>query len=411
MLGFSSFFVGFFPLYRFTFSSGFHSISFHNLFVNGVSYYYHIIGSQRVTLLQTLDYLRINIPRFCYHEALNIAGNCRMCLVSLSNSIKPVIACSTLLSPGMEVFTNSFVVRRYRKSILEFLLINHPLDCPICDQAGKCDLQDLAFVFGHDVSRFTFDKRVISNISFSPFVKTVMFRCIHCTRCIRFLSDVLFVEDLGMMGRGSGSIISTFVQKTLSNPLVGNVIDLCPVGALISKGSIGSYRSWEKESSYFIDILDPFLKPVSIELCGNRIVDILPVTSDLSSFISDSTRSLWDSLQSFRISQPFIYLDRGVFFTSSTAVMGRLFSNLYSRSVLSRHSSSFYSFLDLKDSFFFSFFFNSFLGISNSSDVFNSYNDFRNYFVDPSPSTISLIASIDIDQESPLFVPFFNRTS
>lgn len=404
---YNSFFVSLFPISRVSFDFG--SFSLNKLSINGVSFFYSILETKRVTLLQSLDYLKINVPRFCYHEALNVAGNCRMCLVELNNSIKPVISCSTLISDGMEISTNSSVVRRYRQSVVEFLLINHPLDCPVCDQAGRCDLQDLSFVFGHDVSRFSFSKRTVSDIFFSPFVKTVMTRCIHCTRCIRFLSDVLSVESLGMMGRGGGSVISTFTDLVIDHPLVANVIDLCPVGALVSQVGSGSYRSWEKVSFYSLDFFDPFLKAVSIELCGARIVDILPVTSNVNSFISNRTRFLWESFQSFRINLPVISMRTDLHFASTSLIISRFFSYFCSRTVLFDSSSFDFSFLDIKDSFFTSFLLGSFFGVSNSKDSFCV--DSRSHFMGSQSATTRVVAGVSFSFESPLLIPFFNRNS
>jgi NADH dehydrogenase/NADH:ubiquinone oxidoreductase subunit G len=176
-----------------------------------------------------------NIPRFCYHEKLSIAGNCRMCLIEESKSVKPLASCAIIFFSNMQVYTNTLKVKKAREGVLEFLLINHPLDCPICDQGGECDLQDLAKLYGSDKGRFYEYKRSVFDKNFGPFIKTSMNRCIHCTRCIRYITEVCGVQDLGVFGRGSFMEVGTYISKFLVTEISGNVIDLCPVGALTSK--------------------------------------------------------------------------------------------------------------------------------------------------------------------------------
>lgn len=392
--------------FTFTPSKGFFSGLALNIKINGVPI--NLRPTRFFTLLVTLDYLKIKVPRFCYHESLSIAGNCRMCMVELKNSIKPVISCSTLLSSGMEVFTDSALVRDIRKAVLEFLLINHPLDCPICDQGGRCDLQDLSFFYGQDASRYKFAKRLVSNIFFNFHVKTVMVRCIHCTRCIRFLSEHLNVHSLGMMGRGNGSIISTYVSRNLFHSLVPNVIDLCPVGALTSRTSSSTYREWEKtSSSHSVDFLDPFMSPVSLEIIGNKIVDILPVTTGVYSFISDRTRSLWESLSSFRLVSPFVFTDYNnlVLFISSSSILSDLFFYYMNRPLIFCSSLFGFDFLDLGSSFLCSYLFSSFFNLA-STDI--GHFDHRSFVHSFSDFTHHLFVGLSVYHEAPLLCSIFN---
>jgi len=187
------------------------------------------------TILQACGSIGIDIPRFCYHEKLSIAGNCRMCLVEVAKSPKPIASCAMPVVPGMKVYTNTMMVKKAREGVMEFLLANHPLDCPICDQGGECDLQDQAMVFGSDRGRFYEFKRSVEDKDFGPFIKTVMTRCIHCTRCVRFATEVAGVPVLGVTGRGNTMEIGTYISKLVDSELSGNVIDLCPVGALTGK--------------------------------------------------------------------------------------------------------------------------------------------------------------------------------
>ncbi|MGH6930898.1 MAG: 2Fe-2S iron-sulfur cluster-binding protein, partial [Dongiaceae bacterium] len=197
-----------------------------------------------VTVLQACELAGAEIPRFCYHERLTVAGNCRMCLVEMEKSPKPIASCAMPAGDGMVIKTNSKVARDARKGVMEFLLINHPLDCPICDQGGECDLQDQAMGYGYDRGRYAENKRAVTDKNFGPLVKTIMTRCIHCTRCVRFIAEVAGVEELGATGRGEHMEIGTYVEKAISSELSGNIIDLCPVGALTSKPYAFAARPW-----------------------------------------------------------------------------------------------------------------------------------------------------------------------
>ena len=202
-----------------------------NLYIDNIS----VSVIKNSTVLQACDNLGIDIPRFCFNERLLIAGNCRMCLVEIEKSPKPVASCALPVSEGMRVFTNTPLVKKAQEGVLEFLLLNHPLDCPICDQGGECDLQDQVMFFGSDSSRFYEYKRAVEDKDCGPLVKTIMTRCIHCTRCIRFSSEIAGVPDLGALGRGINTQIGTYIEKVLKSELSGNIIDLCPVGSFTSK--------------------------------------------------------------------------------------------------------------------------------------------------------------------------------
>jgi len=197
------------------------------------------------SVLQACEKAGVHIPRFCYHEALSVAGNCRMCLVEVEKVPKCVASCAWPVMPNMGIWTNTPVVKKAREAVMEFLLINHPLDCPICDQGGECDLQDQAQTHGSDRTRYFEHKRGVEDKDLGPLVKTIMTRCIHCTRCVRFAEEIAGVADMGMTGRGNHCEIGTYVDKLLSSELSGNVIDLCPVGALTSKPYAFTARTWE----------------------------------------------------------------------------------------------------------------------------------------------------------------------
>jgi NADH-quinone oxidoreductase chain G len=253
-------------------------------------------------LIEYCETLGINIPHYCYHKNLSISGNCRMCLIELKGSPKPIVSCAmsakSCLNNG-EIYTNSPLVKKARENILEFLLLNHPLDCPICDQGGECDLQDQSFFFGLAKKRFYSFKRVVSDKNIGPIVKTVMTRCIHCTRCVRFAGEIAGVEDLGVFGRGMQSEIGTYVNKVFQSELSGNVIDLCPVGALTSKPYPFIGRNWELKNINSIDFSDGFGVELQVCLKNNKIVKILPgynQNDNTVNWISDKTRFAFDGM-------------------------------------------------------------------------------------------------------------------
>ena len=258
------------------------------------------------TLLQACEQSGVEIPRFCYHERLSIAGNCRMCLVELEGSAKPVASCAEPAANGQRVRTNSAMVQAARKGVMEFLLINHPLDCPICDQGGECDLQDQALGFGLDHSRFATSKRAVPDKNMGPLVKTIMTRCIHCTRCVRFASEVAGVPEIGAIGRGEDMEIVSWLDQALTSELSGNVIDLCPVGALTSKPYVFSARPWELSQTNSIDVMDGMGCHIRLDSRDGKIMRILPREHDEinEEWLSDKARFVWDGLTRQRLDQP-----------------------------------------------------------------------------------------------------------
>ena len=253
-------------------------------------------------LIDYCETLGITIPHYCYHKNLSISGNCRMCLIEIKNSPKPVVSCSMSAKSCLNnssIYTNSPLVKKARENILEFLLLNHPLDCPICDQGGECDLQDQSVYFGVSKSRFYNFKRVVTDKNIGPIVKTVMTRCIHCTRCVRFSSEIAGTEDLGMFGRGLDSEIGTYVTKAFQSELSGNVIDLCPVGALTQKPYPFLSRSWELKNVNSIDFSDGFGANIIVSIKNNKIIKISPgydKSRNLNNWISDKSRFSFDGM-------------------------------------------------------------------------------------------------------------------
>jgi len=237
-------------------------------------------NSQELTIFQFCFLKNINLPCFCYYEKLSIAGNCRMCLVQVNAGL--AVSCAITLMDGMTIYTDNKRVRNARESVLEFLLANHPLDCPICDQGGECDLQDIAFIFGSDRGRFNeFYKRAVDNLNCcGPFIKTIMTRCIHCTRCVRFLTEISGIFNLGILGRGNSMEIGLYIENFLDSEISGNIIDLCPVGALTSMPFAFSGRPWELISIYTIDILDSLASSIRVDISNNKIMRVLPILNE-----------------------------------------------------------------------------------------------------------------------------------
>ncbi|KAI8439612.1 hypothetical protein MSG28_013338 [Choristoneura fumiferana] len=269
------------------------------------------------TVLQAAAQVGVEIPRFCYHERLAVAGNCRMCLVEVERSPKPVAACAMPVMKGMRVKTNSDLTRKAREGVMEFLLVNHPLDCPICDQGGECDLQDQSMAFGSDKSRFTdihfSGKRAVEDKDVGPLIKTIMTRCIHCTRCIRFASEVAGVDDFGTTGRGSDMQVGTYVEKMFLSELSGNIIDLCPVGALTSKPYSFAARPWETRRIESVDVLDPLGSNIVVTTRTNEVLRILPRTNEEinEEWLSDKSRFACDGLKRQRLVTPMLKDSRG----------------------------------------------------------------------------------------------------
>ena len=263
---------------------------------------------KNLTVMQACEIAGEEIPRFCYHDKLSIAGNCRMCLVEIEKAPKLVSSCTMPLMDGMSIITNSDKVKAGRKGVMEFLLINHPLDCPICDQGGECDLQDQAMYYGFDKSRYQENKRAVDNKNMGPLVNTIMTRCIHCTRCVRFATEVAGVPELGMLGRGENAEITTYLEQSITSELSGNVIDLCPVGALTSKPYQFKARPWELKRTDSIDIFDAVGSNIRIDSRAQEILRVTPRANDLinEEWITDKVRFNYDGYYQQRIDQPYI---------------------------------------------------------------------------------------------------------
>ncbi len=264
-----------------------------------------------MTVLQACEKANIEIPRFCYHEKLSIAGNCRMCLVEMEKSPKPIASCAMPATDGMNIKTNTDLVEKARKGVMEFLLANHPLDCPVCDQGGECDLQDQSMYYGIDKSRFIENKRIVKEKNMGPLIKTHMTRCIHCTRCVRFATEVAGVPEIGAIGRGENMEITTYLEKSMESELSANVIDLCPVGALTSKPYAFEARPWELKKTESIDVMDAVGSNIRVDTYNWEVKRILPrLNNDINEeWISDKTRYSCDGLLKQRLDTPYIKKD------------------------------------------------------------------------------------------------------
>ncbi len=261
-----------------------------------------------LTVLQACEKAGAEIPRFCYHEKLSIAGNCRMCLVEMEKSPKPIASCAMPAAEGMNIKTNTPFVEKARKGVMEFLLANHPLDCPVCDQGGECDLQDQSMFYGVDKSRFKENKRAVPEKYMGPLIKTQMTRCIHCTRCVRFATEVAGVSELGAIGRGEDMQITTYLEQSMQSELSANVIDLCPVGALTSKPYVFEARPWELKKTETVDVMDAVGSNVRVDTYDWEVKRVLPlINEDINEeWISDKTRYACDGLSNQRLDTPFI---------------------------------------------------------------------------------------------------------
>src|ERR1700758_1060709 len=270
------------------------------------------------TLLQACEAAGAEIPRFCYHERLSIAGNCRMCLVEVKGGPKPVASCAWGVRdcrPGPNgeppvISTRSPMVKKAREGVMEFLLINHPLDCPICDQGGECDLQDQSMGYGRDDSRYAENKRAVEEKYMGPLVKTVMTRCIQCTRCVRFVTEVAGISEIGLISRGEDVEITTYLNQALTSELSANIIDLCPVGALTSKPYAFNARSWELKKTESVDVMDALGSAIRVDARGPAVLRVLPRQNDEvnEEWISDKTRYAVDGLGRQRLDRPMIRL-------------------------------------------------------------------------------------------------------
>ncbi|HEY2179228.1 MAG TPA: NADH-quinone oxidoreductase subunit NuoG [Caulobacteraceae bacterium] len=276
--------------------------------VNGVD----IEFENGMTVLQVAELAGEEIPRFCYHERLSIAGNCRMCLVEVKpGPPKPQASCALPAADGQEIITNSPMVKKAREGVMEFLLINHPLDCPICDQGGECDLQDQSMGYGRDATRYAENKRAVEEKYMGPLIKTVMTRCIQCTRCIRFITEVAGVSEIGLISRGEDVEITTYLDQAVTSELSANVIDLCPVGALTSRPYAFNARSWELTKTESVDVMDALGSAIRVDARGAAVLRVLPRTNDdiNEEWISDKTRYACDGLARQRLDKPMIRRD------------------------------------------------------------------------------------------------------
>lgn len=266
-----------------------------------------------MSVLQACEQLGIEIPRFCFHDRLSVPANCRMCLVDIERSPKPVASCAMPVAEGMVVHTNNEAVHRARRSVMEFLLINHPLDCPICDQGGECDLQDLAMGYGFDRSRYHHPKRAVAEKELGPLIRTHMTRCIHCTRCVRFADEIAGMPELGATGRGEHMEIGTYVAKAITSELSGNMIDICPVGALTSKPYAFTARPWELKRVESIDVLDAVGSHIKVDARSRQVMRVTPrLCEDINEeWISDRTRFAYDGLMHNRLDQPYLRDEAG----------------------------------------------------------------------------------------------------
>ncbi|MDC0418061.1 NADH-quinone oxidoreductase subunit NuoG [Pelagibacteraceae bacterium] len=264
-----------------------------------------------MTVLQACEIANVEIPRFCYHEKLSIAGNCRMCLVEMEKSSKPIASCAMPAAEGMNIKTNTEFVKKARKGMMEFLLANHPLDCPVCDQGGECDLQDQSLFYGFDKSRFSEKKRAVKDKYMGPLIKTQMTRCIHCTRCVRFAEEVAGIPEIGAIGRGENMEITTYLEQSMTSELSANVIDLCPVGALTSKPYAFEARPWELKKTESIDVMDAVGSNIRIDTYGWEVKRVLPrLNNEINEeWISDKTRYACDGLLKQRLDVPYIKKD------------------------------------------------------------------------------------------------------
>src|ERR1700750_1653017 len=264
------------------------------------------------TVLQACELAGKEIPRFCYHERLSIAGNCRMCLVEVKpGPPKPQASCALPAAENQEIFTNTPMVEKARKGVMEFLLINHPLDCPICDQGGECDLQDQAMGYGRDDTRYQENKRAVEEKYMGPLIKTAMTRCIQCTRCVRFITEVAGVPEIGLISRGEDVEITTYLDKAVTSELSATIIDLCPVGALTSKPYAFNARPWELKKTESVDVMDALGSAIRVDARGSEVMRVLPPTNDEGNEdgISDKTARACDGLMRQRLARPYVRED------------------------------------------------------------------------------------------------------
>jgi len=351
-----------------------------------------------LTVLQACELAGVEIPRFCYHEKLSIAGNCRMCLVEMEKSPKPIASCAMPASDGMVIKTNTKKVEKARKGVMEFLLANHPLDCPVCDQGGECDLQDQSLFYGFDKSRYFENKREVKEKYMGPLIKTQMTRCIHCTRCIRFATEIAGVPELGAIGRGEDMQITTYLEKSMESELSANVIDLCPVGALTSLPYAFEARPWELKKTESVDVMDAVGSNIRIDTYGWEVKRILPKVNENinEEWISDKTRYACDGLLKQRIDTPYIRENGRLVKTSWSNAFQKIKEKI--QSVNPNEVAGFVGdLMDLESMFVFKSFFNKVLNSNNlecrQKEIYLNPKERMNYIFN---STIEGIEDSDL---------------
>jgi len=355
--------------------------------------------SSGLTILQACETAGVQVPRFCYHNDLSIAGNCRMCLVAIAGSPKLVASCMMPVSANMHVLTDSSKVRQAQQGVMEHLLINHPLDCPICDQGGECDLQDQAQFFGATHGRFSGYKRAVEDKNVGPLIKTVMTRCIHCTRCIRFATEIAGISSLGTMGRGRGTEVGSYVERLFQSELSGNVIDLCPVGALTAKPQAFYSRSWEAEKILISDVFDAVGINLAVTVRGYDILRILPIKTNIKgNWISDKARFAYDGFAFQRLTHNLVRVQNNFLLCSW---LGQAY------------------FTDVKNTISSAFFVGSFLGAEETQKIFSTFmktggsffgvnNVFASWNVDQRSNFLYNASMLDIDAYDCVVLMNFN---
>ena len=342
-----------------------------------------------LTVLQACEKAGVEIPRFCYHEKLSIAGNCRMCLVEMEKSPKPVASCAMPAADGMNIKTNTPFVEKARKGVMEFLLANHPLDCPVCDQGGECDLQDQSMFYGVDKSRFKENKRSVPEKNMGPLIKTQMTRCIHCTRCVRFATEVAGVPEIGAIGRGEDMQITTYLEQSMQSELSANVVDLCPVGALTSKPYVFEARPWELKKTESIDVMDAIGSNIRVDTYDWEVKRILPIINEdiNEEWISDKTRYACDGLLHQRLDTPFIKYN-GKFEKASWNEVYKIIKSKFENTQKEKICGFVGDLTNMETSYIFKEFFDRTLDINNyESRSDNRYTDFserKNYLFNSS---------------------------
>ncbi|MDC3023078.1 NADH-quinone oxidoreductase subunit NuoG [Candidatus Pelagibacter sp.] len=351
-----------------------------------------------LTVLQACEKAGVEIPRFCYHEKLSIAGNCRMCLVEMDKSPKPIASCAMPAADGMIIRTNTPKIEKSRKGVMEFLLANHPLDCPVCDQGGECDLQDQSMFYGIDKSRFKENKRSVPDKNMGPLIKTQMTRCIHCTRCVRFATEIAGVPELGAIGRGEDMQITTYLEQSVQSELSGNVIDLCPVGALTSKPYVFEARPWELKKTESIDVMDAIGSNIRIDTYGWEVKRVLPIINENinEEWISDKTRYACDGLLNQRLDTPYVKYNNKFEKASWNEVL-KIIKSKIENTKKEKICGFVGDLTNMETSFIFKEFFDRTIGINNyesrSHQSFLDISDRRNYLFN---STINGIEEADL---------------